>query len=88
MNTQRLYTVADLESWLKITEASRAEKDAALGLQAVDDVVRFVSREMAKGLTLQQAGDRFMALSRTLQMPFAHTAAAHDALKQVGWQAE
>ncbi|WP_418116774.1 hypothetical protein [Variovorax sp. 350MFTsu5.1] len=87
MNAKQFLTVDDFRAWMKVTEASRAELEAEQRRQAVDDVVRFVTRHMTQGRSLQQAGDMFFELSKSIQAPFAHTVAAREALVAMGWAA-
>ena len=86
MSTRQLFTADDFKAWLRVSEAAREEQAEQTRLQAIDDLVRFMTREMSKGLSLQQAGDAFLSVSRHLGMSFAHTEAARAALVEFGWK--
>lgn len=87
MSARQLLTAEDFKVWLRVSEAARDEQAEQIRRQAEDDLVRFLTREMSKGLSLQQAGDAFLSLSKCLAMPLVHTEAARAALVGLGWRA-
>ncbi|CAJ3409452.1 hypothetical protein [Burkholderia pseudomallei] len=87
-STKKMLTVEDFKSWQRVTEAARAEMEADIRSQAVDSLVRYVTREMSKGRSLQQAGDAFLSISRELCFPHSHIDAARSALIEMGWKHE
>lgn len=87
MSARQWLTTEDFKTWLRVSEAAREAQAEQIRRQAVDDLVRFMTREMSKGLSLQQAGDAFLSLSKRISVPLAHTEAAHTALTEFGWKA-
>lgn len=86
-STSRTYlTVADFKLWQRVSEATRAELEENVRREAVDSLVRYVTREMSKGMALQQAGDAFLFISKELRLPYSHSDAARAALIEMGWQ--
>lgn len=86
-STPQLLTAEDFKTWLRVSEAAREGQVEQIRRQAVDDLVRYLTREISKGMSLQQAGDAFLSLSKCLTVPFAHTEAARAALVEFGWRA-
>lgn len=80
-----LLTVADFKSWLVVTQAAREEADAETRRQAEDDVVRFVSRKMGEGLSINQAAEWFIDISKELRTSSVHREAACAALEEMGY---
>lgn len=87
MSVCQFFTAEDFKTWLRLSEAAREAQADEIRRRAVDDLVRFLTREMSKGQSLKQAGDAFMSISKCLAMPFAHTEAARAALVEFGWKA-
>ncbi|WP_146756304.1 hypothetical protein [Burkholderia cepacia] len=87
-STKKMLTVEDFKSWQRVTEAARAEMEDDIRRQAVDSLVRYVTREMSKGRSLQQAGDAFLCISKELCFPYSHIDAARSALIEMGWMHE
>ncbi|MEK2602064.1 hypothetical protein [Burkholderia arboris] len=85
---KKMLTVEDFKSWQRVTEAARAEMEDDIRRQAVDSLVRYVTREMSNGRSLQQAGDAFLCISKELCFPYSHIDAARSALIEMGWKHE
>lgn len=86
--SERLLTVDDFKAWLRVNESAREELEVEITRRAVDSAVRFVTREMANGFSLQDAGNKFMRISKANRLPSAHTNAARAALQEMGWTAK
>ncbi|WP_333992239.1 hypothetical protein [Burkholderia orbicola] len=87
-STKKMLTVEDFKAWQRVTEAARAELEDDIRRQAVDSLVRYVTREMSNGRSLQQTGDAFLSISKELCFPYSHIDAARSALIEMGWKHE
>ncbi|WP_152614372.1 hypothetical protein [Burkholderia pseudomallei] len=76
----------NFKAWLESTQAKRLANDARLRHDAQQNVFRFVMREMRKGFSLDEAGDRFIGIAKRSRQPAVFVNTARDSLTQVGWK--
>ncbi|WP_155625908.1 hypothetical protein [Burkholderia vietnamiensis] len=76
----------NFKAWLESTQAKRLANDARLRNDAQQNVFRFVMREMRKGFSLDEAGDRFIGIAKRSRQAAVFVNAARDTLVQVGWK--
>ncbi|MDR6474429.1 hypothetical protein ABIE53_001679 [Burkholderia sp. OAS925] len=79
-------TVENFKAWAAATQARRQALEAAIRDDARENVVRFTTREMRKGYSLDEAGDMFLKIARSApRRPEAFIQAARETLAEMGW---
>ncbi|SOE67069.1 hypothetical protein SAMN05446935_2934 [Burkholderia sp. YR290] len=81
---EKQLTVNDFKVWFSATQAKRAAHEAKVQRETEANVVGFVMREMRKGFSLDEAGDKCLKIGK--RQTGAVMLAVLDTLSRMGWK--